>query len=605
MKKKKDFDFYEPDNDFDSDNNRLYDDEKSDSRVLKSKKPITNNKMSVLSYFIAGVLSTIVICGVSIGGYLYYNTLPQNTVKDYKDYFSDYRQFASVEDTYVKLNNNVLVQNESVYIPYSFVKKYIDEYIFYEPDANIVSITNDTNVIRMSTEEDTYYVNDEQLKLTLPILKHDNTAYLPLDLVNNTYNVEVKYDFDSGLLQLNYNELPSTVSSVKGKTKVRFNYTEESFLTTYVEDDESFEVYDEYDEYTKIRTSDGYLGYIPTSKVTEKVLVEPTVKDVYTPKNLRDEKITLLWDQIYNYDANKLPNKQLLPEGVDVVSPTWFKFDENSLDGTIISLADTSYVDAIHSQGGEVWPILTDNFSSKVSSAILRSPENRKNVIRQILALSILFELDGINIDFEAVQPSDSEYFVQFLRELYPHMKKNGLVLSVDTFVPSDWSMYYNRKAIGETVDYVAVMTYDEHTSGSPTTGPVASLDFVDKGIQDTLKEVSKNQVLMGIPFYTRVWKVKEDGSYTISNRSMNSAIDLFTRNNATFTEDIEAGYTYATFDFVENGETIKYEAWLENSDSIRKKLEIYDKYDIGGVALWSRDLEQKDTFRIINEVVN
>ncbi len=601
MKKDDDFDFEELENEYDD----SYSNEELDTKTLKSKKPSTRKKKPVFAYFVAGVLSTVVIVGIALGGFFYYNSLPQNIVKDYKEYFNDYRQYVSVEDSYVKIDDDVFIKDDYVYIPVSFIKEYIDKYIFYEKDSNLVTITNNSSVIRMTTDDNTYYVNDEQLTLNIPIVKHNNTAYLPIEFVEKTYNVTLGYDESTAVLSLNFNDLPSSTSTTNKKTKVRFNYAKDSYLTGYINADEPFEIYDEFDEYTKVRTSDGLLGYIPTKIIGEKVLVDPIAHGNYVPKNLSSDKITLLWDQIYDYSANKLPNKQSLPVGVDVVSPTWFKFDDLALDGTIISLADNSYVNAIHNQGGQVWPILTDNFSSKVSGTILRNPEYRANVIRQILALSVLYDLDGINIDFEAVQPKDSEYFIQFLRELYPQMQKNNLVLSVDTFVPSDWSMYYNRKAIAETVDYIAVMTYDEHTSGSPTTGPVASLDFVDNGIKNTLDEVPKEQILMGMPFYTRVWKVKPDGSYTISNRSMNSAIDLFNRNNATFTEDPSTGYTYATFNYVENGIDYKFEAWLENGESIKKKLEIFEKYDIAGVALWSRDLEQADTFDIINKVVH
>ncbi len=588
----------------DTKNSPLHDEDKIDTRNLKEGN-INNKRKSIVTYFIAGVLSTVLIGGIAIASYLYYYSLPQNVVKNYKEYFNDYRQYVTVEDSYIKMEEDILLQDGYVYIPYNFIKSYIDEYIFYEPNANLVTITSESNVIKMNTDELTYFVNEDPLTLTAPIIQHSDTAYLPKEFVENTYNVTLKYDNDTDILNLNYNDLPSNISTAEKKIKVRFNYVNDSYLTTRIQEGETFEIYNEYEEYTKVRTSNGLLGYVKTSDINSTEIVEATVLDSYSPKNIIDGKITLLWDQIYSYSANKLPNKQNLPIGVDVVSPTWFKFDETALDGTILSLADNSYVDAIHNQGGEVWPILTDNFSSKVSSTILRNPEYRRNVIRQILALSVLYDFDGINIDFEAVQPSDSEYFIQFLRELYPEMKKNDLVLSVDTFVPSDWSMYYNRRAIAETVDYVVVMTYDEHTSVSQTTGPVASLGFVDNGIKNTLKEVPKNQVLMGIPFYTRVWKVREDGSFTISNRSMDAAIDLFKRNNATFTEDVESGYTYATFDYVENGQNVKYEAWLENGESIKKKLNIYEKYDVGGVALWSRDLEQNDTFEIINKVVN
>ncbi len=586
-------------------NSAFDDDHRDDFKTLKSRKPRRNKKTSPYPYIVFSIISLVFVVILGYIAYSFWLKLPQNNVVDVNTYFQDQRQFASVENTYVQLEEELVFQDGEVYLPISFIKEYIDEYIFYEANTNSVTVTNDVSVIKMSTDDLTYYINDDILKLDIPIIQKNDTAYLPISIIENLYEVTLYYNENSKVLSLNYENQPSSIATVTDDVKVRYNYASDSALTAKIPANSEVEVYGEFDKYTKVKTSEGLLGYIETSKLGEKTLKEPTDSTVYIPKNLRDEKITLLWDQIYQYESNKLANKQNLPVGVDIVSPTWFKFDENKLDGTLISLADTSYVDAIHEQGGEVWPILTDNFNSNISSTILRNAEYRNNAIKQILAFCTLYKLDGINIDFEAVLPDDGEYFIQFLRELYPYMKKSNLVLSVDTFVPSNWSMYYNRKAIAESCDYVAVMTYDEHTSGSEKTGPVASLNFVDEGILRTLDEVPKNQVLMGIPFYTRVWKTYPDGTFTIKNYSMDSAFEFFARNNATVVDDPITGYKYSTFDYNENGQTVKYEAWLEDGDSIKKKLEIYKKYDIAGVALWSRDLEQEDTFEIINDVVN
>ncbi|MFV0441298.1 MAG: glycosyl hydrolase family 18 protein [Lachnospirales bacterium] len=579
--------------------------ELDDFKSLKSKKNKKNNKQPVFPVVLATFIGTIIFVAIALIGYKYWNSMPQNQTVEYHEYFADDRQFVSVEDTYHKLETPVITQEGSVYVPFEFVKTYVDSYIFYDKDTSTITVTNTTNVIKMKTDDLTYYVNDDTLSLNLPIIESNDTAYLPIDIIENLYDVSIIYNEDNQMLSLNYDDLPSTKAALSSNTKLRYDSEKNSNIVDRLAKDETVEVYGEYDSFTKVKTSSGLLGYIPTKDLGTREDIESVQKDIYSPKNLLDNDFTLLWDQIYNYAANNLPSKQSLPTGVDVLSPTWFSFDENKLDGTIVSLADNGYVDAIHEQGGQVWPILTDNFNSNVSSSILRSAENRQNVIKQILALCTLYELDGINIDFEAVLPEDSEYFIQFLRELYPYMNKSGLILSVDTFVPSEWSMYYNRTAIGETVDYVVVMAYDEHTSASSTTGPVASLDFVDSAMANTLEEVPKNQVVMGMPFYTRIWKVHENGSFTISNYGMDSAIEFFERNNATFVDDPETGYTYAFFEEVENGVNYKFEAWLESSETIEKKLEIYEKYDVAGVALWSRGFEQDNTFETIHNVVN
>ena len=79
---------------------------------------------------------------------------------------------------------------------------------------------------------------------------------------------------------------------------------------------------------------------------------------------------------------------------------------------------------------------------------------------------------------------------------------------SVDNYVPSAYTSFYNRKEQGVVADYVIIMGYDEHYAGGEA-GSVASATFVENGIKDTLSQVPKEKVINGVPFYTRVWTVQ------------------------------------------------------------------------------------------------
>ncbi len=85
--------------------------------------------------------------------------------------------------------------------------------------------------------------------------------------------------------------------------------------------------------------------------------------------------------------------------------------------------------------------------------------------------------------------------------------RQNGLVLSVDNYVPKSLITQYDRKEQGIVADYVVIMGYDEYYGGSPEAGPVSSYNYVKEGIEETLKEVPAKKVISGIPFFTRLWK--------------------------------------------------------------------------------------------------
>src|SRR5574344_997482 len=107
----------------------------------------------------------------------------------------------------------------------------------------------------------------------------------------------------------------------------------------------------------------------------------------------------------------------------------------------------------------------------------------------------------------KAFTSSASILFASSHRELSIMCRSSGIVLSADDYVPQDYSKYYRRDVQGKVCDYVIIMGYDEHTSGSEEAGSVASIDFVMQGIEDTLKDVPANKVINAVPFYTRVWK--------------------------------------------------------------------------------------------------
>ena len=131
-------------------------------------------------------------------------------------------------------------------------------------------------------------------------------------------------------------------------------------------------------------------------------------------------------------------------------------------------------------------------------------------MIKQILAYAALYGLDGINLDFENIYLKDKDAYTQFVREIAPLLREQGLVVSVAVGIPGGsetWSLSHDRKALAETVDYVCLMTYDQHW---PAPGSSAELQWVEDRLMATLEEVPPDKLLLGIPLYTRLWAEEE-----------------------------------------------------------------------------------------------
>jgi spore germination protein YaaH len=232
---------------------------------------------------------------------------------------------------------------------------------------------------------------------------------------------------------------------------------------------------------------------------------------------------------------------------------------------------------------------------------VLSSTEKREYVIKQILAFSALYDLDGINIDFENVGSDDGEYFVQFIKEITPYLKNQGLVVSVDMSVPRPWTEHYNREALGEIIDYLIIMGYDEHWSTSPESGSVASIGFVLEGVEDTLLSVPKERVILGLPYYTRRWREEIiDGEIVVSSKalSMSAAYNMLIENNAEINWDEVTAQYYGEYEI----SGILYRIWLEEERSIEEKVSLVQLYDLAGAAGWKLGLEKDEVWDVLYE---
>lgn len=505
---------------------------------------------------------------------------------------------------YIPMKNSPVLQNEEIYLPIDFIKNYIDKYIYWDEEENKLTITNQNNVIRMKTDDLQYFVNNEPLELDLPIYNIDGVAYMPQAFLQDFYQLQFVYNEQTNMLSILKEDYKK--ATISKKVKIRKEPTKKSPYFEKLEKGDIVYFYEnEQNGYIKIQSESGYVGFIPKNLLQniENVNVENNYKNDYmsvAPWTPQNGKINLIFDQVQQVTANSSQKRRVYHEGVDVLVPTWFSFEGEN--GKIINIADKGYVDWAHQNGYKVWGLLTDNFDKKISHSVLSSTEKREYVIKQLLAFVAMYDLDGINIDFESVPTEDGENFIQFLRELAPALRAEGAVLSVDLFVPKPWTSHYNRNEVGKIADYVVVMGYDEHYSGSDEAGSVASLSWSDLAIKDTLKEgVPKEKLILGIPFYTRIWtETIENGQMTLTSKAygMEEAYKFIQEKGGTFVFDEETGQNYGQV--TEDNKT--YRVWLEDEQSIQKRLELVKQYDIAGTGAWKRGLETEQIWTILNQ---
>ena len=546
----------------------------------KKYKPIIAVAVLVILVAILGIVTHVVM-----------KYIPSSEKMDLNEYYGEMAdgEIALVIGT-ENLEERGLVVGDRVYLPLDVVNTYLNQRYYWDSaNQQILYATPSelTSASASSEAGDKVWVKDDKVYLNLTYVQEytDLDAYITKD----PYRIAIQYKFKN----------VKTVT-VKKNTSIRYRGGIKSAILTSVKKGTKLRLIEEMENWDQVATDDGYIGYIDKKKVgeAEKTKFERSFKREQYSYLTMDSKVNMVWHQVTSTDANAyFADATANMTGVNVISPTWFYLTDTS--GNIASIASADYVSQAHEKGLQVWGLI-DNFTQEVSTTeTLSSTAARQNIISQLIQAAQDVGMDGINVDFESLSEDVGIHFLEFLRELSIECHKNNLVLSVDNPVPEDFTSHYDRAEQGRVVDYVIIMGYDEHYVGSEA-GSVASLPWVEQGIQDTLDEVPAERVINAIPFYTRLWRIT-GGNVTSEAIGMDQAQQTIADNNVETYWDKTTSQNYGKYD-IDNS---TYQIWLEDAQSVAEKVKLVSKYDLAGVSAWKLGFENNGIWQVISDNLN
>ena len=546
----------------------------------KKYKPVIAVAVLVILVAILGIVTHVVM-----------KYIPSSEKMDLNEYYGEMAdgEIALVIGT-EKLEERGLVDGDRVYLPLDVVNTYLNQRYYWDSaNQQILYATPSELTSESASSEagDKVWVKDDKVYLNLTYVQEytDLDAYITKD----PYRIAIQYKFKN----------VKTVT-VKKNTSIRYRGGIKSAILTSVKKGTKLRLIEEMENWDQVATDDGYIGYIDKKKVgeAEKTKFERSFKREQYSYLTMDSKVNMVWHQVTSTDANAyFADATANMTGVNVISPTWFYLTDTS--GNIASIASADYVSQAHEKGLQVWGLI-DNFTQEVSTTeTLSSTAARQNIISQLIQAAQDVGMDGINVDFESLSEDVGTHFLEFLRELSIECHKNNLVLSVDNPVPEDFTSHYDRAEQGRVVDYVIIMGYDEHYVGSEA-GSVASLPWVEQGIQDTLDEVPAKRVINAIPFYTRLWRTT-GGNVTSEAIGMDQAQQTIADNNVETYWDKTTSQNYGKYD-IDNS---TYQIWLEDAQSVAEKVKLVSKYDLAGVSAWKLGFENSGIWQVISDNLN
>ena len=571
--------------------------------MAKKRRKRRRRRSSRLAPVLVALLLIILVAAAGV----ITSAIRRYTPSDARMDLADYYQQQSEDQLSLILQDQIAdtkgrMEDGTAYIPYSVVIEDLGGRFYWDQETQKMLYTLPDEILEIQPESSTYQKDGKTVTQEYPIVRQiDGEYYIALDFLEQYMEIQGTVYEDPARAVIFYKWGKAETVETDEETQLRYQGGIKSPILKDLEAGEQLLLLEQMDNWSRVMTQDGIDGYVENRTVSSPEEKEYTYTGSYEENFTsltRDHKINLAWHQVTSEAANQaFAQDTQNMTGVNVISPTWFSI--TSTKGNISSLASSDYVSQAHAKGLEVWGLI-DNFDDEVSTLdTLSVRSSRQHMIDMLISEAKRVDLDGINVDFESLTEEGAVHFIQFVRELSVACRNNGLVLSVDNPVPQ-YTAFYNRKEQGIVADYVIIMGYDEHTVGSETAGPVASLPFVEEGITQTLSEVPKEKVINGVPFYTRLWTEANNGRVTSEVCSMDQADAYVEKYNMEVYWNTDVSQNYA--EAVTDSGVLKM--WLEDEKALEEKMKLIQEYDLAGVAEWKLGFERDDVWKIISSYV-
>ena len=485
---------------------------------------------------------------------------------------------------------DTVLHDGNIYISKDFIKDNEILDIYWDEDYNRISIFKNYEYHKITYNIYMAEYNNKTYDIENVLLIEDNNLYLNVEFLSSNFIKNVFIDKYNNIVVISdkikeYIITSNTIiyngTSNKDKEGKTLTKNDVVYVYDYVKN-----------QFVLCRTSDGTIGYVDYNHV----MPSRTIQDITYTKAKRQDSIIMTWDLLSNKITEFKPFD--IPDMVDIIAPTWYDLKD---DGEyFIDISSDEYTKYVQSLGKKVWATFNNSFDPDLTNLLLNNAYKRNKIVDRIIQIAKEKNYDGINIDFENVYMKDRDMYSVFIKELYCKAREEGIPMSVAVAVLSSsetWSKFLDRKAIGEYSDYVILMAYDENVSGSA--GSVASIPWIEYGVENLLESVFEGKVVMAVPFYTRLWEESTvDGKLKVKATSLkiSTAQRVIDDLGIEFTYDEETGQNYG--EKVIDG--VRCRIWNEDETSLTSRMNIVRKYNLVGKGVWALNFGTEEMWELL-----
>ena len=497
------------------------------------------------------------------------------------------------------LKNGVLIKDDVIYLSEDDVQNFFDKYIYTEEENGKIITTYDKKIAEIGFEDNVIEINGSEKEIYAHAIEENGITYLPISEMNDVYNLEMENIEESKVVTMDSLDREQKKAILNSNVSVKSSKNLIAKTIDKAKKGDSVVVISNDGKFVKVRTENGKIGYVKSKKLDSEFLVREAMEE----EKQIEGKINLTWD--YFSTVGSAPNRNgTTIEGVNVVSPAFFYLDENGALQENIGKSGKNYINWAHENGYKVWPMVSNAEAGiEVTSTIMNSYEERKKLIEKIVSLCVENNLDGINVDFENMKEEDKDLYSRFIIELTLRIKEIGMVISVDVTAPDGapaWSLCFDRHVIGDVADYIVFMAYDQYGKSSDKAGTTAGYNWVKLSLDKFLQteEIESEKIILGIPFYTRLWTTNSDGEVISNSTVTMKNIDNVLLSDAERNWNDELKQYYVEYSDGNN----KKEMWIEDIESLKAKVSLVKENNLAGIGSWEKDMESEEVWQMLAE---
>lgn len=570
-------------------------------------------KHRLLKIFVKILIAIIILAGIAFG----IKVGPNYISKEITDKTNLVINYSNVTG---RMKQDLFIdENDVVYLSLNDIMNYYDKNAYYDVQYNQIVTSSETKLAVLKIDEKTMTVNGNTKDIKGAAILKDKIYYLPISEMEEVYNVKISRKDNRVIIE----SLDKKLVTATAKKKIAIKLKPTFFSKTLEKVDEKGKVAIAEVEpnslpkgWVKVRTQNGVIGYVEEKNLNSKKIE----REQRVLSKQIDGKISIAWEYFSEYF--KAPdNTDVKYDGVNVVSPSFFNMKlqdtgkENLTMFDVISQSKINqnvgdegvkYINWAHDNGYKVWAkVSNDTLPSTIDefSKIINDYQIRSLMIKDIISYVDKYNLDGINLDFEYMYMKDSEAFSRFVIELAPQLREKGKCLSVDVTAPNgaeNWSLCYDRNLIAEVADYIVFMGYDQY--GTTAIGTTAGYNWVTNSLKNMLSydEVPAEKLILGLPFYTKLWQTQNDKTIkgiAVGMNSISSSIPSGVEKQ--WVEELQQYYVE-----YEQGAYV-YKMWIEDEESFSKKLDLVNEYNLAGAGYWRKGLESESIWKVIKNKLN